>query len=97
MPSVPNVVAFRLPPDWACEVVSPSTAGIDRVRKRRIYAREGVKPLWLVDPIVQSLEVHRLERQRWVVISLHAGIDPIRAEPFEAVELGPNRWWIPAS
>src|SRR5438552_988428 len=42
MPTVPDVAAFELPPDWACEVVSPSTGAIDRGRKMRVYNRERV-------------------------------------------------------
>src|SRR5262245_41705129 len=33
MPEVPNVAAFTQPPDWVCEVISPSTGTIDRARK----------------------------------------------------------------
>ena len=48
MPSVPDVAAFTLAPDWVCEVVSPRTASIDRSRKMPIYAREGVRHAWLL-------------------------------------------------
>src|SRR3954468_4688276 len=47
MPVLRNVAYFELAPDWVCEVVSPSTARVDRVRKVPIYAREGVSHLWL--------------------------------------------------
>lgn len=94
MPAVPNTPAFTLAPDWVCEVVSPHTARLDRVRKMPVYATEGVAYLWLVDPLMKTLEVYRLENQRWVVASTHAGSDPCRAEPFEAVELDMTRWWI---
>lgn len=40
--AIPNAAFMTLPPDWACEVLSPSTERIDRQRKLRIYAREGV-------------------------------------------------------
>jgi Uma2 family endonuclease len=93
MPAVPDVAAFELAPDWACEVVSPSTGAIDRGRKMRIYAREGVAHLWLVDPLARTLEVYRLEEERWVVAGRHAGAEPVRAEPFEAVALEARRWW----
>jgi Uma2 family endonuclease len=94
MPSLPNVAAFDLAPDWVCEVVSPSTARVDRVRKMRIYARERVGHLWIVEPIARTVEVYRLEGDRWLVASTHAGADRTRAEPFEEVELDMSRWWI---
>ena len=44
MPTFPyDATYFTLPPDWVCEVLSPSTAAIDRGDKLDIYAREGVK------------------------------------------------------
>jgi len=61
MPVVPNAAACELASDWVCEVISPRTATFDRRQKMRIYAREGVGFLWLVDPLARSLEVYRLE------------------------------------
>ena len=55
MPSIPNVPAFTLVPDWICEVISPSTGRLDRSRKMGVYAREGVRHLWFVDPLARSL------------------------------------------
>lgn len=94
MPSVPDVAAFTLPPDWVCEVLSPRTASIDRSRKMPIYAREGVRHLWLVDPRVRTLEVYQLEAGKWVVVHTYAGDDPVRAEPFETLALDVQRWWV---
>ena len=93
MPTVPDVAGFELAPDWACEVISPSTGEIDRGRKMRVYARERVGHLWIVDPILRTLEVYRLEDGRWVVASTQAGAEQIRADPFEAVALDMRRWW----
>jgi Uma2 family endonuclease len=52
MPSLPEAAWFEIPPDWVCEVVSPVTGRLDRVRKVPIYARHQVEWLWLVDPIL---------------------------------------------
>lgn len=93
MPVLADEPYSELAPDWICEVVSPSTARIDRVRKMPIYARERVSHLWLIHPGLQTLEVYRLEGQRWVVASSHAGAESVRAEPFEAAELDMSRWW----
>jgi Uma2 family endonuclease len=96
VPQLPNVAAYGEAPDWICEVVSPSTGPIDRGRKMGIYARERVGWLWIVDPIVRTLEVYRREDARWVVASAHGGVDVVRAEPFDAVELRLSRWWLEA-
>lgn len=94
MPKLPNVPAFTEAPDWACEVISPSTGTIDRGRKMRIYAREGVGHLWLVDPLLRTVEVYRLRDGEWIVAAVHAGNAPARIEPFEAIELDVARWWL---
>jgi Uma2 family endonuclease len=94
MPVLQNVPYGEVAPDWVCEVVSPATARNDRVRKMPVYVREHVGHLWLVDPILRTLEVYRLEGQRWVVASTHGDTDNIRAEPFEALEIDMSRWWL---
>lgn len=93
MPSLPDVTAFTLAPDWVCEVASPNTTAIDRARKMPIYARQGVGHLWIVDPIVQTLEVYRLVAGAWVVVSTFTGDALVRPDPFAAVELDLRRWW----
>ena len=94
MPVLPNVVGFTQPPDWVCEVVSPRTGAIDRGRKMRIYARERVGHLWMVDPLARTLEIYRLEADRWIVASTHAASERVRPEPFDAMELDIGRWWL---
>jgi Uma2 family endonuclease len=94
MPKVPNVAAFTQAPDWLCEVLSPSTRRIDRSKKMRIYAREGVGHLWLVEPILRTIEAYRLQDGAWVVAAVHEGDAPARIEPFDAIELDVTRWWL---
>jgi Uma2 family endonuclease len=93
MPELPDAAAFDLAPDWVCEVLSPSTTVVDRVEKLPIYAREGVKHAWLVDPIAKTLEVLRLEREHWVLIGTWAGERGVHAEPFDAIELDLGALW----
>jgi Uma2 family endonuclease len=92
MPAAPWL---DLAPDWVCEVVSPSTETIDRSRKLRIYAREAVAHLWLVNPIAKTLEVYRLSGDRWLLIQTHSGAEVVRAEPFAEVAIEIGRWWLP--
>jgi Uma2 family endonuclease len=67
LPVLPNVAAMTLAPDWACEIVSPSTAAIDRARKMPIYARSGVGEYWIVDPAERQIEFLINENGRFVV------------------------------
>lgn len=97
LPVLPDVAFFESPPDWVCEVVSPSTERNDRGRKRRIYARERVHHLWLLNPLARNLEVFRLTGDMWTLVATFEGDATIQAEPFEAVGLDMSRWWLPTS
>ncbi len=44
-------------PDLVVEVLSPGTADRDRTVKAKLYARAGVRELWLLDPDAKTLEV----------------------------------------
>lgn len=93
LPNLPEDAYFSLAPDWICEVVSPSTAALDRVKKLGVYARERVSHAWLVDPIAQTIEVLRLENGRWTIVSTCAGSDVVRIEPFDAIDLDLTLLW----
>jgi Uma2 family endonuclease len=93
MPDLPDEAFFGLPPDWVCEVLSPSTSRLDRTRKLPIYARAGVPYAWLIDPAAQTLEVYLLESGHWVVAATHGAEDRVKAAPFEAIALDLARLW----
>lgn len=80
-------------PDWVCEILSPSTARHDRFRKLPIYGREGVQHAWLIDPVLRTLEVLRIESGAWLIVGLHQKNDRVRAEPFEALEIDMAQIW----
>ena len=90
MPRLPRDHRFEVVPDWVCEILSPSTAKTDRVVKMPVYARFGVPYLWLVDPLVRTLEAFALRDGRWTVIGLFQEQDLVTVEPFAeiALELG---------
>jgi Uma2 family endonuclease len=85
---------FTVAPDWVCEVLSSSTARIDRVKKVPIYARERVAHVWLVDPRDRTIEVQRLGTTRYEVVGTWAGDDgPFALEPFDSVPLPAAAFW----
>ena len=93
MPRLPRTAYFEVPPDWVCEVLSPSTALLDRWKKLRVYAAHGIAHAWLIDPVLRTLEVLRSDADRWTLVDTHAGDAAVRAEPFEAVALNLSRLW----
>jgi Uma2 family endonuclease len=95
LPTLPRGPWLDQAPDWVCEVASPSTEAIDRGRKLRIYAREGVSHLWLLNPRLRTLEVYKRSEDKWILLETLVGNETVRAEPFDAVELDMTRWWPP--
>jgi Uma2 family endonuclease len=57
-------------PDLAVEVVSRDSRRRDYVEKKRLYERAGVREYWIVDPLRQRAEYHRLEGDRYVQVPL---------------------------
>lgn len=53
-------------PELVIEIVSPGkeNARRDRVVKRRVYAKHGVKEYWIIDPEAETLEIYRAERHK---------------------------------
>ncbi len=84
---------FTLAPDWVGEILSPSTGKFDRTDKLRIYAREKVEWVWLVDPILRTLEVLRRAEVGWSLRGTWRDDERARAEPFEAIELELGVLW----
>jgi Uma2 family endonuclease len=85
---------FTTAPDWACEILSDSTARVDRMKKIPIYARETIGHVWIVDPRDRTVEVLRLAEGRYLLIGTSGGDDqPFTLEPFEAVPIPPASFW----
>ena len=51
-------------PDLIIEVLSPSTASKDCIKKRALYENRGVKEFWLVDPSNRVVTVYSLQTDR---------------------------------
>ncbi|MEW6267543.1 MAG: Uma2 family endonuclease [Thermodesulfobacteriota bacterium] len=94
LPEPPKDNWTMVSPDWVCEILSPSTFRIDRVRKMPIYAAHVVPYLWLIDPVAKLLETFKLKDGAWMVLGNYAENDKVRVEPFQEVEIDlANLWW----
>jgi Uma2 family endonuclease len=61
-------------PDFIVEILSPSTAVIDRTTKFEDYAAHGVSEYWLVDPEKQTVEQYALRDAEYeLLFKIHEG------------------------
>ena len=93
LPRLPDTAYFETPPDWVCEVLSPSTARLDRTDKLTVYAEYKVGHCWLVDPDALTLEVFELSNGRWMLHSTFKEADTVTAPPFEAHSFALDVLW----
>jgi len=93
MPTAPETAWFSLRPDWICEVLSPSTAILDRTRKQDIYREHEVPWQWFVDPSARTVEALRLAGKELVVAGTFGGDGEMRIPPFDAVAIDVGALW----
>jgi Uma2 family endonuclease len=93
MPRLPDTAWFETVPDWVCEVLSPSTARVDRAEKMPLYARMGVVHAWLVDPSLRTLEAYENQQGRWLLLQTLADDARVALPPFDAVEWELSGLW----
>lgn len=87
VPERPTGTPVRSRPDWICEVISPSNANHDSVKKLRLYHQAGVPHYWLVDPRDATLTVMRHSEAGYTTVLRAERHETVRPEPFEAIEL----------
>ena len=71
----------------------PSNALQRALDVMRIYRREKVGHVWLLDPAVRTLEVYRLENGRYSLLDTFDGDEAVRVEPFDAIALELRVLW----
>lgn len=86
---------WTLAPDWACEILSPTTRAYDQRIKRPFYARIGIRHLWFIDLEARTLTISELSNGRWMELGVYGEDEIIRATPFDAIELKLGELWPP--
>lgn len=86
MPALPAEVPISLRPDWVCEILSTNRR-VDLIKKKRAYHQHEVGHYWLIDPVDETLTVHRWHRDGELEVLIADRDERVRAEPFEAIEL----------
>jgi Uma2 family endonuclease len=66
-------------PDLAVEILSESTAYTDLMKKKRLYARFGVKEYWIVDPDGKTIELHCLKEGVFILVKSFSENDELES------------------
>lgn len=84
-------------PDLITEIPRPSNARHDRIRKRRIYARGGVREYWLVSPETETIEVLVLEGDEYGVRAHAGGDEKVTSTVLPTLSLVASKVFEPAA
>ena len=75
------------PPTLAVEIVSRSTAQVDRGAKLQLYARHGIAHYWIVDPAMPSIEAYTLTEGVFQMAARLGGTDRGPLPPFPSLTI----------
>jgi Uma2 family endonuclease len=94
VPELPDDNPIAIVPDFCADVLSSSTARVDKAVKLPLYARSGVAWVWLVDPELRLVEVYETidGRPTWIT---SAQDEDRRVLPPFGVEIDVGPWWPP--
>jgi len=81
------------PPDLVVEVLSESTARLDRETKAKQYARYGVPEFWLIDPEGRTVEMFRLREGVYELAAALAYLDKLESPLFPGLTLPVSSLW----
>jgi Uma2 family endonuclease len=84
---------IETPPDWVCEIISPSAEKYDKGDKRRIYATFGMPHLWHLDPRARTLETFQLQDGKWLLTNTFADSEDVSAPPFTEITFSLGLMW----
>lgn len=77
-------------PDLVVEILSPSSAKIDRMDKRLAYDRAGVREYWIVDPSNQTVEVYLQNNDSFEIHKVYSREDSIPVHVLENLTIDLN-------
>ena len=80
-----------VPPLLVIEILSPSTAYLDRGRKRDIYAEAGIPHYWIVDPNVPAITVYELIDGTYAETAHASGDQTLTVEQPVTLRLNPAK------
>jgi Uma2 family endonuclease len=76
------------------EIVSASNPSLDRKVKFERYAANGVPHYWMVEPIEETMECHRLADGRYVLDAMGTGDESLSVPAFPGLTIDLGKLWL---
>ncbi len=74
-------------PDIIIEILSPSTSYNDKIRKKRVCERFGVKEYWIVDPVHLYVDQFVLTDKKYILANTYRYKDVVRSELLSCINI----------
>lgn len=78
---------IRGAPDLVIEILSEATAYRDLVKKKRLYAKHGVKEYWIIDPEEKTVEIYSLKEGVFVITQSFTEKDVLKSPMLLGLEI----------
>lgn len=78
-------------PDMVIEIMSPNSVKRDRFDKKDLYEQFAVPEYWIVDPQNMTIEIYKLQNNRYELISFAAQSGIVRSEVLGGWDLEINQ------
>lgn len=93
IPALPDENPITIRPDWCCEILSSTTTREDRFVKLPLYAREGVKWVWLIDPDERTVRVFESIDGQPALAAIATELTSVKLPPFDDEPFPTHRLW----
>jgi len=74
-------------PDWAIEILSPSTSSKDQVKKRHLYEKHGVKEFWLIHPTERTATIYYLKSGNYALKGIYDDTATLKSHEFKGLSV----------
>jgi Uma2 family endonuclease len=75
-------------PDWIIEIISPSTASMDYIRKLTLYEHHGVREYWIVHPVDKIVMLYAMtEKGQYGRPEIYSVENRVKSKVIEGLEM----------
>ncbi len=74
-------------PNLVVEILSDSTARLDKIAKKKVYTDTGVAELWMINPATETIEIYFLQKDAERPAATHQAKDVFSSPTFPGLKI----------